>query len=382
MRSALRAVVHRCSASKYARLSVLHSLSQLDRLKPGSKVEAKCKGIVPRRRGDVHPDITAAVMSFQLHGSSNLSTPRSAMSSFGASQPAPQPAQQNPQSLRMLVARSMHAMHAHDNTTESVECSLAVISSADHSAQHSATASTAAISSNLGVTPRGRQSCNLTSASQKPAVPGTSTFTAASAGPSAIQQHAKRNIAVFDSIGSIDEHAGVAAAAESPLMASDAAAQGEQGATEAGDAWECERVLLAPVEKDEARRRWGLLHTYVRVLGQEARLRRSMWDAALDAIRYPLAPAASSSQTLFSSFFLGDDRTDSGAGCKRRAGDVEGAAPRESALKSCVTACGPGQQNVGEFSTGMKEVLSQLRQRKNPLVFREARRVAGTPTRT
>lgn len=68
IRSALRSIVASCAASPSARLRCLHSLPQLDRLPPGSRVEAKRgRGVVPRGRGDVHPDLTALVFTFTLH---------------------------------------------------------------------------------------------------------------------------------------------------------------------------------------------------------------------------------------------------------------------------------------------------------------------------
>ena len=64
----LRAIVTRCAASPSARLACLHSLAQLDRLQRGSRAEAtRNGGVIPRMRGDVHPDLTAAVLSFTLH---------------------------------------------------------------------------------------------------------------------------------------------------------------------------------------------------------------------------------------------------------------------------------------------------------------------------
>ena len=108
----------------------------------------------------------------------------------------------------------------------------------------------------------------------------------------------------------------------------------------------------------------GVAAHHAGVLRQESWLRRSMW--VLDAMQHPLAPAASGTHTL-ASFFLGDERTDSdcGSDCKRGAeDDVASAAPRESALKTCVTAYGPGEPPVGGFTAGMREVLSQLDHRK------------------
>ena len=72
VRCALRSVAARCEASPSARLSCLNTLSQLDRLRPGSRSEAKSgQGIVPRMRGDIHADITAAALSFTfLHSRS------------------------------------------------------------------------------------------------------------------------------------------------------------------------------------------------------------------------------------------------------------------------------------------------------------------------
>lgn len=55
LRAALRTVVARCAASSSARTAVLNTLSQLDRLSPGSKLEAKQQtrsGMVPRMRGE------------------------------------------------------------------------------------------------------------------------------------------------------------------------------------------------------------------------------------------------------------------------------------------------------------------------------------------
>ena len=66
LRAALRNVVTRCAAAPSARTAVLHNLSQLDRLAPGSKIEARRDRLVPRMRGDIHPDLTAAVASIVL----------------------------------------------------------------------------------------------------------------------------------------------------------------------------------------------------------------------------------------------------------------------------------------------------------------------------
>ena len=259
---------------------------------------------------------------------------------------------------------------------ESGDCSLNETSAADHSTQHSATASTASLAStlNFGAHHSGRQSMDSNATSRMQAMPCSSASTAVSGGHPTVQHHAKRKIAaVCDSISSFDEQAGVPAAEHAPADTVDDPfldpTDGEGGASDGGDALECGRVLLAPVEKDEARRRWGLLRTHVAVLRQETRLRRSMWVLAVDAMKHPLAPAASSSQTLFSSFFLGedrtDDRTDSGSDFKRPAADTEASAtPRESGLKTCVTASIPGDKPVGGYSAGMKEVLSQLEHRK------------------
>lgn len=128
-------------------------------------------------------------------------------------------------------------------------------------------------------------------------------------------------------------------------------------------------MLLAPIERDEARRRWGLLRVHAGVLRQEAWLRRSMWVLALDALKHPRASTASSSQSLISSFFFGDERTDSGSDCGSdcRLGaedDESSVAPRDSALQTCVTAYGSAEQPVGGFRAGMKEVLSQLDNRQ------------------
>lgn len=66
LRAALRTVVARCTASPSARNSVLNNLAQLNRLAPGSKREVYRDRLVPRRRGDIHPDLTAAVASMVL----------------------------------------------------------------------------------------------------------------------------------------------------------------------------------------------------------------------------------------------------------------------------------------------------------------------------
>lgn len=64
VRAALREVTARCEASPSARLSCLNTLSQLDRLRPGSQSERlNTSGIAPRMRGDVHADLTAATLT-------------------------------------------------------------------------------------------------------------------------------------------------------------------------------------------------------------------------------------------------------------------------------------------------------------------------------
>lgn len=64
MRTALREVTARCEASPSSRLSCLDTLSQLDRLRPGSRSEClNTNGIAPRMRGDVHADLTAATLT-------------------------------------------------------------------------------------------------------------------------------------------------------------------------------------------------------------------------------------------------------------------------------------------------------------------------------
>lgn len=74
LRAALRSVVTRCAAAPTARTAVLNTLSQLDRLSPGSKSEARRDRLVPRSRGDIHPDLTAAVGSIVLPNLSSSSS--------------------------------------------------------------------------------------------------------------------------------------------------------------------------------------------------------------------------------------------------------------------------------------------------------------------
>lgn len=67
LRSALRSVVARCAPSSDARLASLYNIKQLDRLPVGSKSEASRAGIIPRRRGDVHSDLTTLTLTLQVH---------------------------------------------------------------------------------------------------------------------------------------------------------------------------------------------------------------------------------------------------------------------------------------------------------------------------
>lgn len=84
LRAGLRTIVDRCAASSSARTAVLNTLSQLDRLSPGSKLEARqssgASGMVPRMRGDIHPNLTAAVMNIDttMHNSLAPTTTASA----------------------------------------------------------------------------------------------------------------------------------------------------------------------------------------------------------------------------------------------------------------------------------------------------------------
>lgn len=339
-------------------------------------------------RGDVHPDLTAAVLSFTLHPDSNTSSPRSVLSTFGAEHTAQHAVDHNTlRSLQALVAKRTHASHALDHAPNTMGCSLSAVS-AENSAQHSAAGSTAALSSNIG-TPKNRWSEDSTATpprrqTHSQAMQCSSASTAAlSSGPPKPVQHAKRHISVarFDSISSID----------TPV---DSAARGVSttpSAVATGVDEECERVLLTPLEEDEAHRRWGLVKTYVNVLSQERELRRNLWEAAISAVMNPLAPAGSSSETLFSSFFLSEEPKEEeskesiiGAGKTRadlnsQATSVKAVHVSVLGLKEFFPTAELSERITGASGAGMMKVLEQLRQRKLERGRSSSEKLNGSP---
>lgn len=298
------------------------------------------------------------------------------MSTFGAEHAAAPAADHSMPSLRALVANRMHASDAtgldpYDSTTF---CMSDV--SAGNSGRHTTTVSTA-LSHVSAATPRDRESSEsdfpLAERSQIVVVSSASTATLSAGRPI---QHAKRKIskAAFDSIGSIDNHTGFATASATlvdTIGDCGTTAAGTAGVTlrgnDEGGLAECDTVLLASMEQDEARRRWGLVRMHVALMKWEKTLRWNMWQVAINAARNPLAPAASSSETLSSSFCL-DEIKRSAAERTVESCHIDHAKPEPAAAPLQNAVCTAQSQNNEEardaFGAGLKQVLAQLQQRK------------------
>lgn len=312
LRSALRTVVAKCVASPSARISCLYSLSQLDRLSPGCKADAPRIRMVPRGRGDIHPDLTASVMSFTLHPVPLLA---SAPSAGDLSALSPMPSRISSDHSKHADSH-MHGLHALD-VQPSNSFSLHAIST-EHSAHHSTTALS---STPLGSDTQGSPHMSIQSPIQccshltrSPGMHITCSAFCCDAGKHGTRlQHPSMTRVLFESV-----EGGVSATGKRHLpvsgMAPIEAADSLLDSTK--DSSEDAANYLQPFAESatEAQRRWDLLRMHVWVMGQEMRLRKQMWQEAVHAALNPLAPAGSSGATLFSSFELDHGETNSAQG--------------------------------------------------------------------
>jgi hypothetical protein len=331
-------------------LACLNSLSQLDRLTPGSTGETKSKGLVPRRRGDVHPDLTAAVLSCTVHPTSSYSSPRSGVSTTFTDCTSQDISDHSmPWALYTPIRSHTHGTEAmvNQNAPEEVSCGLVTGSTGGSMVRSEATSTCHDIAapshSNVELP---APSCGSGDArSQKSAPQQSRTLSERchnvqsraplQAPPPAAHsdacgqcaQHAtlKHAMLEFDSMRSMQAHSEVVSPEErSPNREVIAPVSTSAGPIAVainklqmtapavmreickGGIGGNENELLVALDVEEARRRWGLLRMHVRIQVQERNLRTHMWRVALNEAMNPLAPADSGQTMLFSSFQLGE----------------------------------------------------------------------------
>jgi hypothetical protein len=338
VRSALRTIVAACTASSSARLKCLHSLSQLDRLPHGSRAEYKRgHGVVPRGRGDVHPDLTVSVFTFTLHHPSADNVGHLSVAQRRAQHTAVCP---------MCAFASQHFLNGGDAHVDR-SCSTCKSSSDVASCSYSCSRSLAAASAEYS-TPRTRGSGHPHSPSSQTHSPyspaqlhatsgGFQQLQPASTGlskGSALLQLSRR---LWESIpypltqgqqqsqpGSKRTHSLLCSARTSQSMGRSTVIPCSAGYTmnvartpqrcASGGAFSDSGMDLRSRSRSscstgpqsdrrqEARRRWRVLRTHVWVSALEQGLRRSMWESACAVAINSLAPVACSSRGSFCSF--------------------------------------------------------------------------------
>lgn len=263
VRCALRKVADRCAASPSARLSCLNTLAQLDRLRPGSRAEARSSpAIAPRMRGDIHADMTAATLSFTLH--SQPATPRGSAADAQA---------RHIQECPMCRYAATHLVNndsARRSDATPAALDLTSAPSQDTSAD-SATGSTRELHASTSAphtdSPRSRHSCSGRSSNLV----------------------ARTLFRISHRRCPFSRPGGKASASSSRLHSSDRATLYAASAPSSGVS------PLAQVHSDALRsgggdpqqvaRRWELLRRHVRLMALETGLRQSMWHAAVAVVR-------------------------------------------------------------------------------------------------
>jgi hypothetical protein len=261
MHAALRTIVDRLATSPSPRTAVLHSLHQLDRLPPGSKDDSRKFSLIPRRRGDIHPDLTAAVLRFTLHKatSSNSRCKRARSCSNLNSSLSGHLLSNSVVELgcslgRLFRSRSKPDLHT--STSQQRQCSTgglkSILSRSTHASTCSvSTAHTSTLASPDASSPTATERPNSTAQPQFPAAQSQGTRV------------------MFDDTVLVGE---ASLDATTGTTSSELNSVQQEGSSQA----RC---------STEGERRWQLLQTHVSTLYQERSLRRQLWGSAVSLAR-------------------------------------------------------------------------------------------------
>lgn len=258
MRCALRKVAAGCEASPSARLSCLNTLSQLDRLRPGSRSEASgTQGLVPRMRGDIHADMTASTLSFTFYD----------------------------------VAHS--AVSAEDHQAQHIQNCPMCKYVATHLVDTTSRAATppAALDLASAVCTSSRPSSGNISEREPPSIPLTPREPRAQRRSCSGRNIVARTLCrISNRRCPFSRTAGKSASSASPLDSADAASLYAASAPSSfgsplTHATHTSRKSAEEKGPGQAARRWDLLRRHVRLMALEGRLRQSMWHAAVAVAR-------------------------------------------------------------------------------------------------
>lgn len=325
--SALRTIVDSCTASSSARLRCLHSLPQLDRLRHGSRAEAKRgHGVVPRCRGDVHGDLTAAVSTFHLHPTS----PQNAVCRSPAQRCAEHTAVCPMCAFAARHFLSGHACGEHTQPTlrslsgASCSCSLEAVS-ADHSvhspqptasqhaqspAQRAQPAAKSEVLQQLQRPSTGLSKgstlqqlsrrlwdsipCPMAQHAQHKSRPSTDSLLCSTPNSQLMMDSGRNSSqlgsAIPSSAGYSMRSAGRPSKAPNVLLGDSAMELSKLSNSSSSSTRADTHICMH--RRQEAQRRWRLLQRHVWVTALERGLRRSMWESACSVALNSLAPAA------------------------------------------------------------------------------------------
>lgn len=263
--AALRTIVHRLASSPSPRTAVLHSLPQLDRLRPGSRDDSRKFALIPRARGDIHADLTAAVLQFTLH---NTTPSRSSL----------------PRVHSCSILNSALSSHPLSNAAVDFSCSLGkLFRSRSRPDLHASSGQQRQCSDGglKGIFSRISQAstCSLSNTTH------TSYPTSPLASPASTQG---------DNTAKMDSPATSQPASEAfklcRFLPHDSVPEGASGDT-IGASTDVMRTISSEANSAqggsghrgtvEGTRRWQLLQTHVNTMAQENTLRRQLWGSAV-----------------------------------------------------------------------------------------------------
>jgi hypothetical protein len=252
--AALRTIVERLASSPQPRTAVLDSLQQLDRLPRGSKADAQKTSLVPRRRGDIHPDLTAAVLQFTLDSTASSSSKLPRVHSCST--------------LSAAAAR-----HPLSDASVSFSCSLGQIFRSRSRPELRAEDSGKCASSGLRglISRKSRCSTHASSCSLSTTLRSVDNPPSPPAAPQSMEA---------------DTHS--AGASLETMRITSRESDRSQGSGNAS------------VPERESLRRWQLLQTHVSTMAQEQTLRRELWGSAVSLAlsQHTVGGASPGSETL------------------------------------------------------------------------------------
>ena len=275
--AALRTIVQRLAASSSPRTAVLHSLPQLDRLQPGSRTDARKFALIPRRRGDIHPDLTAAVLQFTIHSAApsgrhrahSCSNIKSALGAHPLSSSAVDFACSLGRLFRSRSRPELRAELSHHSHSPvgGIKALFSKQSQASNHASHASSCSLATAGTSAPLSPRACLSTPLA----EPSAPTA----AQPAAPSPTQQPSQpskmcrvRSADILGAEGASRDTLGLSTETCSTTHS-------DKSGTQCGGIHGVHRGT------GQGTRRWQLLQTHVSTMAQEQTLRRQLWGSAV-----------------------------------------------------------------------------------------------------